>query len=177
MIAIKLDAGDELVWSKISTGTDEIVLITKDGKAIRFSEGAVRPMGRATRGVRGVKIAPSDQVIGMDVVAKESSSELITVMENGLGKKTLVTQFPLQSRGGQGVKVAKVSDKTGKVVVAEIIPPESVELIITSKRGQVVKLELASVPKLSRDTQGVILMRFSNPSDKIASATCIEKTT
>jgi DNA gyrase subunit A len=173
MIAIKLEDKDELVWSKISTGTDQILLITRDGKAIRFSEQAVRPMGRATTGVRGIKIAPTDRVIGMDVVAKGDNPELLTIMEKGLGKKTLTNQFPLQSRGGQGVKVAKVTDKTGCVVVAQVIPAGCEEVIITSTRGQVVKLECASVPKLARDTQGVILMRFSSASDKVASATCV----
>jgi DNA gyrase subunit A len=175
MIAIKLDQGDELVWSNISTGTDEVVIVTRDGKAIRFSESAVRPMGRATTGVRGIAIGKDDQVISMDLITKGDNPLFLTLMENGLGKKTEVKQFPLQNRGGQGVKVAKVTDKTGKVVAAQVIPTNGEEVIITSKRGQVVKLELASVPKLSRDTQGVILMRFSNASDRIASATCITK--
>ncbi len=176
MIAIKLDAGDELVWSNLTTGTDDVLIVTKQGKAIRFTESSVRPMGRGTIGVRGIKLIPGDEVISMDVLNKEDhTAELLTIMENGLGKKTVVTQFPKQERGGQGVKVAKVGEKTGVVIVSQIIPPGSEELIMTSKKGQVVKLELASVPRLHRDTQGVILMRFSNSSDGIAAATCIEK--
>jgi DNA gyrase subunit A len=173
MIAIKLDPGDELVWSNISTGTDDVTIVTKGGKAIRFSESSVRPMGRATTGVRGISIGPDDEVISMDLIEKGTNPLLLTLMENGLGKKTEIKQFPMQNRGGQGVKVAKVTDKTGKVVASQVIPPGGDEVIITSKRGQVVKLALASVPKLSRDTQGVILMRFSSSSDGIASATCI----
>lgn len=176
MIAIKLDAGDELVWSKISNGEDDVLLVTRQGKAIRFSEKSVRPLGRGTIGVRGIKLVADDRVISMDVLNKgDVTAELLTIMENGLGKKTIVTQFPKQERGGQGVKVAKVSDKTGNVAVSQIIPPKSEELIITSKRGQVVKLEIVSIPRLHRDTQGVILMRFSNASDRVAAATCIEK--
>lgn len=176
MIAIKLDSGDELVWSNISTGTDDVLIVTKQGKAIRFNEKSVRPMGRGTIGVRGIKLIAGDEVISQDVLrSDDTTAELLTIMENGLGKKTVVTQFPKQERGGQGVKVAKVGDKTGEVVVSQIIPPESEELIMTSKKGQVVKLELASVPRLHRDTQGVILMRFSNASDGIAAATCIDK--
>lgn len=176
MIAIKLDSVDELVWSNLTTGTDDVLIVTKQGKAIRFGETSVRPMGRGTIGVRGIKLIPNDEVISMDVLSKDdTTAELLTIMENGLGKKTVVTQFPKQERGGQGVKVAKVSDKTGEVVVSQIIPPGSEELIMTSKKGQVVKLALASVPKLHRDTQGVILMRFSNTADGIAAATCIEK--
>lgn len=175
MIAIKLDKGDELVWSKITDGKSEVLITTKQGKAIKFSETAVRPMGRATTGVRGIKIGPDDQVIGMDVVSKGDDANLLVIMENGLGKKSPVKQFPLQGRGGQGVKVAKVTPKTGPVVIAQVIPEGCEEVIITSRKGQIVKLLTEQIPKLSRDTQGVILMRFSDASEKVASATCIEK--
>ena len=176
IVAIKLDKGDELVWSNLTTGEDDILLVTREGKAIRFSEKEARPMGRATQGVRGIKINPSDQVIGMDIISKDDKvAELLTIMENGLGKKTAATEFRGQSRGGMGVKVANVTTKTGKVVTAQIIPPASQSVIITSKRGQVVKLAINSIPKLSRATQGVILMRFSNANDHVASATCVEE--
>ena len=175
MIAIKLDPGDELAWSNLTDGKSHVLIITKGGKAIKFNEDAVRPLGRATMGVRGIKIDSKDQVIGMDVIAKDDNPELFVIMENGLGKKTPIDQFPLQNRGGQGVKVAKVTDRTGQVVTAQIIPPNSEEIIITSKKGQIVKLAISSIPKLSRDTQGVILMRFSHASDGIASATCLVK--
>ncbi|HZE86905.1 MAG TPA: DNA gyrase subunit A [Methylomirabilota bacterium] len=176
MIAIKLDQGDELVWSNITDGKNDVLLVTKGGKAIKFSEQSVRPLGRATTGVRGIKIDNTDQVIGMAVVSKNDKSELLAIMENGLGKKTPVEQFPLQGRGGQGVKVAKVTPRTGQVAVAQVIPANSEEVIITSKKGQIVKLPINQIPKLARDTQGVILMRFSNASDGVASATCLEKT-
>jgi DNA gyrase subunit A len=175
MIAIKLDKGDELVWSNISSGQSEVLIVTKQGKAIKFSESAVRPMGRATTGVRGIKIDSTDQVIGMDVITKGDDPNLLVIMENGLGKKSPVKQFPLQGRGGQGVKVAKVTPKTGQVVIAQVIPPGCEEVIITSRKGQIVKLLTEQIPKLSRDTQGVILMRFSDTADRVASATSIEK--
>ncbi|MGI8419844.1 MAG: DNA gyrase subunit A [Candidatus Levyibacteriota bacterium] len=175
MIAIKLDPGDELVWSNITDGKSNVLIITKGGKAIKFNEDSVRPLGRATMGVRGIKIDDKDQVIGMDVISKGDNPDVIAIMENGLGKKTPVNQFPLQNRGGQGVKVAKVTERTGQVVVAQVIPPSSEDVIITSKKGQIVKLSLSSIPKLSRDTQGVILMRFSHAKDGVASATCIEE--
>jgi DNA gyrase subunit A len=95
-------------------------------------------------------------------------------MENGLGKKSSISNFPKQGRGGQGVKVAQITTKTGKVAAAQMISANSEELIITSKKGQIVKIDIASIPSLSRATQGVILMRFSNPNDHVASATCIE---
>ncbi len=175
IVAIKLESKDELVWSKITTGDDDVLIVTRNGKAIRFSEKSVRPMGRSTIGVRGIKLAQEDEVIGMDVIAKGDNPQLLTIMENGLGKKTSVDQFRGQSRGGQGVKVAQVTEKTGKVVVAQVIPPNAKQVIITSKKGLVVKLELSSVPKLSRATQGVILMRFSSSTGSVASATCVEE--
>jgi DNA gyrase subunit A len=110
----------------------------------------------------------------MDVISNKANPDLLVIMENGLGKKTQVSQFPLQGRGGQGVKVAKVTDRTGPVIVASVIPAKSPEVIITSKKGQIVKLPINQIPKLSRDTQGVILMRFSHAKDGVASATCIE---
>lgn len=175
MIAIKLDPKDELVWSNITEGGNDILIITKGGKAIRFDEADVRPLGRSAQGVRGIKIDSTDEVIGMDVIKKGNNPDILAIMENGLGKKTPVSQFPLQGRGGQGVKVARVTPRTGQVAVAQVIPANSELFIITSSKGQVVKLAISSIPKLSRDTQGVILMRFARTNDKVASATCIEK--
>ncbi|MBI4079419.1 MAG: DNA gyrase subunit A [Candidatus Levybacteria bacterium] len=172
--AIKLDKGDELVWSNLTTGSDDVLIFTRNGKAIRFSEKSARPMGRNTMGARGIKLVANDQVVGMDVISKDDKPDLLTITEKGLGKKTQVSQFHNQSRGGQGVKVAKITAKTGKVAIAEIIPANCKEVIITSKRGQVVKLLTDQIPKLARATQGVILMRFSNSSDTVTSATCIE---
>ncbi len=171
--AIKLDPNDELVWSNITTGDDDVLIITRRGKAIRFSEKSARPLGRSTMGVRGIKLTQDDTVVGMAVIGKSDKPELLVIMENGVGKKTLVSQFKRQSRGGQGVKAAKVSAKTGQIIVAFVMPEACREVIITSKRGLLVKLDIASIPKLSRATQGVILMRFSDKNDKVAAAACI----
>jgi len=173
IVAIKLEKGDELAWSELSSGENDIILASKNGKAIRFSEKGVRPTGRATRGVRGIKLDADDIVIGMDVINREGNDDLLTIMENGLGKKTACKLFRGQSRGGKGAKVAKVTSKTGKVGFAQVIPTNCEEIIITSRKGQVVKLEISSIPRLARDTQGVILMRYSNPNDHVASATFI----
>ncbi len=174
IIAINLEKGDELAWSKLTSGSDDVLLATLNGKAIRFSEKSVRAMGRNTMGVRGIRIGEADKVIGMDIITATEKRDLLTIMENGLGKKTATSLFRGQGRGGQGVKVAKVTAKTGKVAFAQVIPPNCEEVIITSHKGQVVKLGISSMPRLSRNTQGVILMRFSNSADRVASATCIE---
>ncbi len=175
ILAIKLEKGDELVWSALTEGSNEVILTSRDGKAIRFSEKSVRPLGRSTMGVRGIKLKSPDEVISMDVIKKDDKADLLTIMENGLGKKSPVSQFRGQSRGGQGVKVAKVTPKTGRVTFAQVVPPNYKSIIITSKRGQVVKLELSSIPRHSRNTQGVKLMRFSNSTDRVTSATCVEE--
>lgn len=173
IVTIKLEKEDELVWSKLTSGGYDVLLATRNGKAIRFSEKSIRPMGRNTMGVRGIKLVGDDKVISMDIIGKDEKSFLLTVMENGLGKKTTTDAFRGQARGGQGVKVARVTEKTGKVAFTQVIPQNCNEVIITSKRGQVVKLGIGNIPKLSRDTQGVILMRFSNAKDSVASAACI----
>jgi DNA gyrase subunit A len=174
IVAIKLDKGDELVWSNPTTGDDDILVYTRNGKSIRFNEKSARPLGRATMGVRGIKLTGDDQVVGMDVVKQGEDPFLLTIMENGYGKKTLIKEFNAQSRGGQGVKIAEVTNKTGKVASSQIIPPQCKEVIITSHKGQVVKLDIDSIPKLSRATQGVILMRFSKEGDGVAAITCVE---
>lgn len=172
--AIKLDKGDELAWSQLTRGEDEVIIATRNGKGIRFDEKDVRPLGRATMGVRGIKLSGDDQVISMDIISKGSDSDLLTIMENGLGKKTNTKELRGQGRGGQGVIIAKVTEKTGKVCFAGIIPANASEIILTSKKGQVVKIEANSINRSSRNTQGVILMRFSHPDDKVTAATCIE---
>jgi len=174
IVAIKLDKGDELVWSNPTTGEDDIFVFTRNGKCIRFPEKLVRPLGRATRGVRGIKLSGDDQVVGMDVVVRGENPQFLTIMENGYGKKTVVKEFNAQSRGGMGVKIAEITQKTGKVASSQVIPKNCKEVIITSRKGQVVKIDINAIPKLSRATQGVILMRFSKPDDKVAAITCVE---
>lgn len=174
IVAIKLDKGDELTWSNPTIGDDDVLVYTRNGKCIRFNEKAVRSLGRATRGVRGIKLVGDDLVVGMDVIKKNDSPMLLTIMENGYGKKTVVKEFNAQSRGGMGVKIAEVTQKTGKVSSSQVIPLNCKEVIITSLKGQVVRIDIGSIPKLSRATQGVILMRFSKTDDRIAAITCVE---
>lgn len=174
LVAIKLDSGDQLIWATLTTGSDETLMVTHDGKSIRFHEKEVRPTGRDTMGVRGILMKGDDFLVSMDIVNEEAKKgELLTVMQKGLGKKTPISGFPLQKRGGQGVKVAEVTPRTGKVVISQLIPIDCEGVILTSDKGQVVKLPITSVPKLSRATQGVILMRFADRNDTVAAATCV----
>jgi DNA gyrase subunit A len=176
LLAIKLEGGDELAWAKLTSGEDELLLVTHTGKSIRFKEEEVRSTARDTMGVRGVLLTGTDFLVSMDVITAENKKEdFLTIMEKGIGKKTAIPDFPKQRRGGQGVKVAEVKDKTGKVVVSQIVPTGTEAVIITSTKGQVVKLPIASIPRLGRATSGVILMRFTDKTDTIAAATCLVK--
>jgi len=177
LLAIKLDAGDELSWVKISSGKDDILLVTHEGKSIRFVETEVRSTGRDTMGVRGITLSEKDYIASLDIISETNKTgEFLTIMEKGIGKKTQIKDFPKQKRGGQGVKVAEVKEKTGKVVVSQLMPEGCDSVIITSGKGQIVKMPSASIPKLGRATSGVILMRFADKNDIVASATCLVTT-
>ncbi len=171
--AISLKKGDLLKWVRISHGSDEVVLLTRSGKAIRFHEKDVRPMGRTAAGVRALTLKGGDEVVGADVIpAGEQKVELLVVAENGCGKRTLLEEYRKQRRGGQGVKTYNVTDKTGKLVASLLIGAHLQDLIAISKRGQVIRTPLGSIPTLSRATQGVRLMRLA-AQDKVASIVCL----
>jgi len=166
IIAIKLLPDDQLRWVKTTSGQDSILLASKDGLAIHFHENEVRPMGRAAFGVRGIRLRASDELVTM-AVAKDPNANILVVLENGLGKKTSVSKFHLQKRGGLGMKVAKVTQKTGKVVYMQIVEDKPGDAILVSKAGQMIRIPHKSIKKLNRDTQGIILMRLKG-NDKVA---------
>jgi len=174
LLAIKLEKDDELTWAKLTGGSDDVLLVSHEGKCIRFSEGEVRATARDTMGVRGIHLKDPDFVVGMDIISQENrKADVVTIMGKGIGKRTPVARFPKQRRGGQGVKVAVVKNRTGKVIVSQLVPSDTEGVILTSTSGQVVKLPIRSVPRLGRATSGVILMRFTNPADSIAAATIL----
>ncbi len=176
IVAINLDRDDILLWADSTSGDDDVLLVTRNGKSIRFSEREVRPTARDTRGVRGITLKESDTVVSMDIISQANINDcFLTVMEKGIGKKTPLSDFPLQRRGGQGVKVAEVKHKTGNVVISQIVPTECTAIILTSTKGQVVKVPVSSVPTLKRATVGVILMRFATAGDTIAAGTCLSE--
>jgi DNA gyrase subunit A len=176
LIAIKLDKNDQLVSVHATTGDDFVLMLTKNGKSIKFPEANVRSMGRATTGVRGIKIGADDEVIGMEVFPKEKVGRFIlTVSNNGLGKRTRVDLFPTQKRGGSGVKAVTISAKTGTLASAIMVNETISQIIITSKNGQVVKLAMKDIPELGRATQGVILMRFARKGDNVAAISTLIK--
>ncbi|MEK7519974.1 MAG: DNA gyrase subunit A, partial [Patescibacteria group bacterium] len=153
--AISLKGTDALKWVKLSRGNDEIVLLTRNGKAIRFAEKQVRPMGRTAAGVRAITLKSGDTVVGFGVIprGKEKALELLVVSENGFGKRTALDEYRLQSRGGQGVKTYKVTEKTGKVIASLLLEQNDKDLIAMSQKGQVIRTDLSSIPTLARTTQ------------------------
>jgi DNA gyrase subunit A len=178
LIAIKLNDGDNLQWVKTSTGKDDILLTTFNGMSIHFSEDDVRGMGRVAAGVRGIKLKGDDEVIGMDVVTQDELKEgrlFLNIMENGYGKRSDVSEYTLQNRGGQGIKAAQLSEKTGKLVASHIVKEkDNRDMLVMSVGGQIIRTPVDSVSILGRATQGVKVMRFKTPSDKVATAAVVE---
>ncbi|MDO8591482.1 MAG: DNA gyrase subunit A [bacterium] len=172
LIAINLDDGDELKWTRMTTGEDEVVISTSQGQAIRFHEKDARPMGRVSRGVRGIRLRTGDQVIGMDIVDDESY--IFVISEFGYGKRTKVSQFTAHKRGGVGIRSAIVNKKTGPLVGVNTLKGLDQEVIIISTAGQTIRLGLKNIPALGRATQGVRIMRL-NASDSVASLALVEK--
>lgn len=172
LIAIKLDAGDELAWVKLTSGKDEVVISTSLAQAIRFKEEQVRPMGRATRGMRGVRLRPSDSVVGMDVVVP--NGQLLVVMENGYGKRTKIEQFPTHARGGVGIKAGVVTGKTGQVVGVRSIVDLADDLVVVSTQGQVIRQAVKEISLIGRATQGVRVMRLKD-GDKVAQVALVSE--
>lgn len=172
IIAIKLDKNDELVNANIVEKGDSVLLVSKKGQSIRFDEGDVREMGRTAGGVRGFKIAGTDQIVGAGIIKKgDKEAKILVMSELGFGKMTPVDEYKIQKRGGSGIKTANVTAKTGPVMVAGLVKDE-VELIAMSKKGQVIRTELSSVPVLGRSTQGVRIMKLRE-SDTIASVSLL----
>ena len=174
LITIKLDDGDELRWVRGTTGENDIIISTSAGQAVRFNEKEVRPMGRAARGVRGVRLRPNDTVVGMDVVSDPENQKLIVISTKGYGKMTAATNFPPHKRGGVGVKVAAITSKTGPIAAVHTLDPEAEEVIMMSTGGQAIRVAVKDIPTLGRATQGVRVMRL-NDGDAVASIGILPK--
>ena len=173
LIAINLDAGDELKWIRMTSGENEVVISTSLGQAIRFHEKDARPMGRVSRGVRGIRLRANDQVIGMDIVEEDSS--IFVISKFGYGKRTKINQFTPHARGGVGIRSAVVNVKTGDLMgVKTLGNTDDQEVIIISKNGQTIRLGLKDIPALGRATQGVRIMRL-NGTDEVVSLALVEK--
>ncbi len=180
LIAIKIKDDDALIWAKATSGKDEIQLITANGQAIRFKESDVRSMGRGASGVMGIRLKKGDNVVGMGVIPPDKEQvkkyQVVSVMANGYGKRTPISLYKVQSRGGTGIKTAKITSKTGALTNAYVLSSEHMadrDILIISEKGQVIRLPFKSVNELGRDTQGVRLMRFKEENDSVACVTWV----
>jgi DNA gyrase subunit A len=173
LIAIKLKDSDKLRWVRPTDGNMELMMITSRGQAIRFDEKMVRNMGRSAAGVRGIRLKNDDKVVGVDSIDKKEIKNLqvMTLAENGYGKRSSLDNYKVQNRGGGGIRTLKVSSKTGKVVKGMVVDTDQTandDLLVISQKGQVIRIPLSGVNVLGRDTQGVRLMKLKAAGDKVA---------
>jgi len=180
LIAIKIKDDDKLIWVKPTSGSDHIQIVSAKGQAIRFKETDVRDMGRGAAGVHGIRLHKDDLVIGMGIAKtdkeKKRNYQILTIMAHGYGKRTELSAYKIQGRGGSGIKTAKVTAKTGDITNAFLVNADSMEerdLIIISENGQVIRTPFKTVSVLGRDTQGVRIMRFKEDNDKVAGVTWV----
>ena len=172
IIAISLKGKDKLVSAHLAQDGDSISIVTAKGQSIRFDEGDVRAMGRTAAGVRGMSVRKGDQVVSAEVVsAGDKNAALLVIMSKGYGKKTEMDEYKIQGRGGSGIKTAEVTAKTGEIIGAKILAGEALkeeEIVVISKKGQVIRCKADEIPSLSRATQGVRIMKMRE-GDSIAS--------
>jgi DNA gyrase subunit A len=173
IIAITLEEGDVLVEVKHTTAKDQVIIGTKNGMAIRFDEEEVRVVGRTGKGVRGIRLDDGDQVVGLETAQANSKASLLTVCENGHGKRTDLSEYRDQSRGGKGVITIKTSDRNGSVVGIKLVTNENDVMVMTVK-GMAVRLPCKDIRIISRNTQGVRLVRLEE-GDRIAAITPVVK--
>ena len=169
--AMEIKEGDQLIQAKLSNGEDTIIMATKEGKSIRFDENQVRPTGRRTKGVRGIMLGTSDEVIGMLIAKREGS--VLVASENGYGKRSHLEEYRIQSRGGKGVYTMKKTHKTGALVtILEAIDDD--DLMIITTQGVMIRQNVNAIRIIGRNTQGVRLLRLDDNS-KISSVTKVIK--
>lgn len=175
IIAIKLAPGDRLIQAEFVEKGDSVVLTTLKGQSIRFTEADVREMGRSAVGVRGMKLGSGDYIIGANVARKDIKDKemaLLSVSEKGYGKQTLVSEFKKQKRSGSGIKCMNVTEKTGSLMATRILTEKAEELVVISKKGQVIRTDVSEIPTLGRSTQGVRIMKL-RAGDSIAAIICL----
>lgn len=171
IIAIRLDDKDELQTVLRVQKGQSIILGSSQGQSIRFAEQDVREMGRTAGGIRAMKLGKGDSIVGANVVASEEGVYMLTLGANGIGKKTPIREYKIQKRGGSGIKTTKITTKTGSLMVALVVH-DGTELVAMSKKGQVIRVDLATIPSSGRQTQGVTIMKL-RAGDTLASVTLL----
>jgi len=169
LIAMDLEEDDELIGAKLARADDDVLMITAQGKAIRFTVEELRSASRTSGGVRGIRLSEGDTLVSLNLTPKDS--ELLVVTERGYGKRTPIDEYPSQSRGGGGVITLKVTDKTGSVASARVISDHDNDLMIISAGGVVIRTDVSAIARSGRATQGVRLMNLGEGDSVVAVAT------
>jgi DNA gyrase subunit A len=166
IIAIKLREGDELVGVRHSTGSEDILLVSRKGQAIRFHETNARPMGRPTSGVQGMRLRAGDEVIAIAIA--HDDMDLLVITENGYGKRTRIADYPVKGRGGLGVKTIQLTEARGRLVGAKVVQ-DGYQVMLVSNEGTMIKIPVEDVRRMGRSTQGVIVMRLRGEEERVSS--------
>ena len=164
-IAITLVDDDELIGVDLATDGDQIIMASSGGKCIRFAENTVRPTGRTSQGVKSISLSEGEKVVDMTLVRE--GYDVLTITENGFGKRSDLSEYTLQGRNGKGVKVGVLNDKTGNVVNVKLVDPENDDIIIITDKGVVMRVKVSQISKMGRNTQGVIIKK-NDKGEKIA---------
>lgn len=167
LICITLTGDDELVGIELTDGESEVVLVTREGQAIRFSEDQIRPMGRSAQGVIGIRLDETDKVVGLVVV--NDDADLLVVTEHGFGKRTPLTEYRQTNRAGKGVLTLNKTKRTGAIVGVQVVQ-EGNEIMILSLEGIMIRMKVDEISQLGRNTQGVTLMRITGDNKVVAVA-------
>ncbi len=173
IIALTTDLDDQLVAAKISDGTSDIFIATKEGMSIRFNEDDVRGMGRSARGVKGITLSKEDIVIGMEILEKDTKDTILMVTGKGYGKRSETSEYRVQSRGGVGIITQKTTDKVGNVIGTTKVKPVQ-ELILSTDQGQIIRMKISDISVLGRNTQGVRLINLDDKQEFVASLAVVD---
>ncbi|HEY3314212.1 MAG TPA: DNA gyrase subunit A [Bacillota bacterium] len=167
LIALGLEAGDELIGVRSTSGSESIILVTRNGQSIQFPEEEVRPMGRAARGVTGIHLRSADEVVAMNIVRE--GADLLVITTKGFGKRTPLTEYRHQKRGGMGIKTLKITSRIGRVAGAQMVTADD-EVILVTTQGVIIRLQVSGISELSRDTQGVKVQQLEARDTLVAVA-------
>ena len=166
IIALSLDQGDKLIGVQITDGQREILLGTRQGIVIRFKEDEVRPMGRTAYGVRGITLEEGNEVIGMETITPDSTTSILTVTEGGYGKRTPVTEYRIQGRGGKGIISVKTTERNGPAIGFLQVRDED-EIVLMAAKGKILRCKVDDIRQIGRNTQGVRLLELEDADDRV----------
>jgi DNA gyrase subunit A len=166
IIALSLDKGDKLIAAEITDGQREILLGTRQGIVIRFKEEEVRPMGRTAHGVRGITLEEGNEVIGMETITPDATTSILTITEGGYGKRTSVSEYRVQGRGGKGIISVKTTERNGQAV-GFLQVRDSDEIMLMAAKGKILRCRVGDIREIGRNTQGVRILELDEQDDRV----------